>query len=127
MRKWIAVLTVLGLAVVLSAPVAAKTETIKGQLVDQTCYMKDKVNNKGVDHKMPADTKDCAIACATKGQPLALVTADGKVYQIAGDLVANNNAKLIPHLSHTVEITGDTMDMSGKLMITSAAVKMISK
>ena len=60
-------------------------------------------------------------------QPLALVTADGKVYQIAGDLAANNNAKLISHLSHTVEITGDTMDMSGKLMITSAAVKMISK
>jgi hypothetical protein len=67
------------------------------------------------------------ITCAKKGQPLALLTSDGKVYTIAGDLAANNNAKLIPHISHTVEITGDTMDMSGKMMITAADLKMISK
>jgi hypothetical protein len=47
--------------------VLATTETVTGQIVDQDCYMKDKVNNKGVDHKMPADTKDCAIAWAKKG------------------------------------------------------------
>src|SRR4029079_14077217 len=93
-----------------SIPALAKTETLRGQLVDQTCYTKDKVNNKGVDHKMPADTKDCAIACAKKGQPVALLTDDGKVYTIAGDLTANNNAKLVPLMGHTVEITGDTMD-----------------
>jgi hypothetical protein len=127
MRKLFAGLTMLALAVTFGVSVSAKTETIKGQIVDQTCYTKDKVNNKGVDHKMPADTKDCAIACAKKGQPLALLTADGKVYQIAGGLAADNNAKLVPHVSHTVEITGDTMDMGGKMMITADALKMVSK
>jgi hypothetical protein len=115
------------LAAVSIAPLSAKTETIKGQIVDQTCYMKDTVNNKGVDHKMPADTKDCAIACAKKGSPLALLTSDGKVYTIAGDLAKDNNAKLVAHVGHTVEITGDTMDMSGKMMITAAELKMVSR
>ena len=41
------------------------------------------------------------------GQPMALVTADGKVYLITGGLAANMNAKIIPHVPHTVEITGD--------------------
>ena len=126
MPRLLACVTIVGVVLV-SVPAFAKTETVKGQIVDQACYTKDMVNNKGVDHKMPADTKDCAIACAKKGQPLALLTSDGKVYTIAGDLAANNNAKLIPHLSHTVEITGDTMDMNGKMMITAADVKMISK
>jgi hypothetical protein len=127
MRTFLASVMVAGFVVVLSVPVLAKTETVTGQVVDQNCYMKDKVNNKGVDHKMPADTKDCAIACAKKGQPLALLTSDGTVYTIAGDLAANSNAKLIPHISHTVAITGDTMDMNGKMMITAADLKMISK
>jgi hypothetical protein len=126
MPRLLACVTIVGVVLV-SVPAFAKTETVKGQIVDQACYTKDMVNNKGVDHKMPADTKDCAIACAKKGQPLALLTSDGKVYTIAGDLAANNNAKLIPHISHTVEITGDTMDMNGKMMITAADVKMISK
>lgn len=126
MPRLLACVTIVGVVLV-NVPAFAKTETVKGQIVDQACYTKDTVNNKGVDHKMPADTKDCAIACAKKGQPLALLTSDGKVYTIAGDLAANNNAKLIPHISHTVEITGDTMDMNGKMMITAADVKMISK
>jgi hypothetical protein len=44
-----------GFAIVLGVTVLAKTDTVKGQIVDQTCYQKDPANNKGVDHKMPAD------------------------------------------------------------------------
>ena len=116
-----------GLVVAVAAPAFAKPETLKGQLVDQVCYLKDKVNNKGVDHKMPADTKNCAIDCAMDGSPVALLTADGKVYTIAGGLAANKNAKLIPHMGHTVEIAGDTMDMKTSMMITADDLKMISK
>ena len=113
--------------VALSAPAWAKTETVKGQIVDQSCYKMDKANT-GKDHKMPhGDTKDCAVACAKQGQPLALLTSDGKVYEIAGGLAADKNAKLIPHVSHTVEITGDVMDHDGKMMISSDALKMISR
>src|SRR4051812_46914152 len=98
------------LLVAVAMPVFAKTESVTGKVIDSTCYMKDKTNNAGPDHKMPADTKDCAAACAKKGQPLAVLTSDGKVYEIAGGLAENNNAKLIPHIAHTVTITGDTMD-----------------
>ncbi len=110
-----------------SAPAFAKTESVTGKIVDMSCYMKDKANNAGVDHKMPADTKDCAIACAKKGRPLAVLTSDGKVYQIAGGLAENNNEKLVPHLAHTVTITGDTMEADGKLMIHASELKMVSK
>ena len=127
MRTALAGLAAASLVLALSVPTFAKTETVKGQIVDEACYMKDKANNTGADHKMPADTKDCAVGCAKKGAPLALLTSEGKVYTIAGDLAANNNAKLIPHIAHTVEITGDVMDMSGKMMITASDLKMVSR
>lgn len=127
MRKCFASVIAAAFVVAMGTLAFAKTETITGKVVDENCYMKDKANNAGIDHKMPADTKDCAIACAKKGQPLALLTSDGKVYELAGALAENNNAKLIPHITHTVEITGDTMEMSGKMMIHAADLKMVSK
>jgi hypothetical protein len=109
----------------LSAPVFA--ETVTGKVVDMACYNADK-SNTGVDHKMPkGDTKDCALGCAKAGQPLALLTSDGKVYQISGSLAAEKNAKLIAHVSHTVEITGDVMNHDGKMMIMGENLKMVSK
>ena len=110
-----------------AVPVLAKTETVTGKIVDMGCYMKDKANNTGDDHKMPADTKACATACAKMGRPLALLTKDGKVYEIAGGLAENKNAKLVPHIAHTVTITGDAMDTAGKMMIHASELKMVSK
>ena len=34
------------------------------------------------------------------------------MYTIAGRLAENDNAKLVAHVSHTIEITGDVMDMN---------------
>jgi hypothetical protein len=74
------------------------------------------------------DTKDCAIGCAKAGRPMAILTADGKVYTIAGGLAADKNAKIVPHVGHTVEVTGDVMDHGdGKMMITADTLKMVSK
>jgi hypothetical protein len=127
MRRTFAGVAIAAFVVALSAPAFAATETVKGQVVDMGCYKADK-SNTGVDHKMPkGDTKDCAIACAKAGQPVALLTSEGKVYQIAGGLAAEKNAKLVPHLSHTVEITGDVMDHGGTMMITADSLKMISR
>jgi hypothetical protein len=127
MRRISAGLAAAAFVLALGAPAFAKTETVKGQIVDQACYKMDKTNT-GVDHKMPkGDTKDCAIGCAKAGRPLAVLTSDGKVYEIAGGLADEKNAKLIPHISHTVEITGDVMDHDGKMMISADSLKMISK
>ena len=111
----------------IAAPAFSAIETVTGTVVDQNCYMKDKVNNLRVDHKMPADVTACAVACAKKGQPLGLVTKDGKVYTIAGGLAASNNAKLIPHLGHTVSISGDVVAKGDSSTITSSELKMVSK
>ena len=127
MRQLCAAVIVAAFAVAVGAPAFAATQTITGQLIDQACYKMDK-SNTGVDHKMPkGDTKDCAIACAKMGRPMAILTSDGKVYTIAGGLAADKNAKIVAHVSHTVEITGDVMDHDGKMMITADTLKMISK
>jgi len=127
MRQLFAGLMVAAFIVVLGSSAFAATQTITGQLIDQSCYNMDK-SNTGVDHKMPkGDTKDCAIACAKGGKPLALLTSDGKVYTVMGDLAADKNAKLVPHMSHTVALTGDVTENGGKMMIAAANLKMISK
>jgi hypothetical protein len=126
MRKMFGGFAAMGLVIALGVSMSAATETVKGQVVDQTCYAKDKANN-GNDHKMPQDVTDCAVACAKKGAPLALLTADGKLYQITGGLAADKNAKLVPHVSHTVEIKGEVTEKDGKKMIAADALTMISK
>ena len=127
MRDVFVGLTVAAFVVALGTPALAATQTVTGQLIDESCYKMDK-SNTGIDHKMPkGDTKDCAIACAKGGRPVALVTSDGKVYTVTGDLAAEKNAKLVPHLSHTVALTGDVTEKDGKAMIAAANLKMISK
>ena len=98
MRKLFAAATAAAFVVALGAPAFAKETTIKGEVVDQTCYMKD--------HAKSGDAhKECAATCAKKGAPMAILTDDGKLYQITGGLAADNNAKLVAHVSHTVEVT----------------------
>ena len=63
MRRTVAGLSVAIFIVAPGALTFAKEGTIRGQLVDQTCYTKDKANN-GKDHKMPQDVVDYAISCA---------------------------------------------------------------
>jgi hypothetical protein len=128
MRRMFAALTVAAFVVALGAPAFAKEATVRGQIVDVSCYNADKANNAGADHKMPkGDTKDCALGCAKAGRPMALLTSDGKVYVLTGGLAAEKNAKIIPHVAHTVEVTGEVTEADGKMMIAADSLKMISK
>ena len=127
MRKFWVGLTAGVFVLALGTVAFAATQTISGQLVDQVCYKMNK-SNTGVDHKMPSgDEANCALSCAKMGQPVALLTSDGKVYTVTGDLAANNNAKLVPHLSHKVELTGDVTEKGGTMTIAATSLKMISK
>src|SRR5262245_13773036 len=90
----------------------AKTETVTGKVVDLFCYQAESKINDGMDHVRAGasaqEGRECAWACAKwEAQPVGILTADGKLYQLAGGLVANNNEKIAPHVSHTVTITGD--------------------
>ncbi|MGC4085122.1 MAG: hypothetical protein QM736_24145 [Vicinamibacterales bacterium] len=115
MRQFLFGTAALAVMATLAAPAFAKTETIKGQVVDQECYLREK--------KVDAD-KACAVECAKSGKPMALLISDGKVYEITGGLAANKNEKLIAHVLHTVEITGDVTEMGGKRAIAADSLKM---
>ena len=59
------------------------------------------------------------------GRPVALLTGDGKVYQVTGDLAAEKNAKLVGHMTHTVELTGDVTSESDGTMKRVKIVPMV--
>ena len=105
------------------SPALAKTETVTGQVIDLVCYAQDK-ENTGSHHKGRGLV--CAEACAGgEGQPVGLLTSDGKVYQVTGALAAGRNARLVPHMSHTVTVTGDVSEQGGMMMIAANDLKMI--
>jgi hypothetical protein len=109
---------------VLTGPALAAPETVTGQVIDLVCYTRNKANT-GLNHDR---AKACAQACVKwEGQPAGLLTRDGKVYQIVGDLAANNNARIVPYLSETVSITGDVATRDGMMTIAGRDVKVVSK
>lgn len=102
-----------------SAPTLAATMTVTGKLVDEGCGLKPEAA-KG----MPAD---CQVTCAKNGEPVALLTADGKVYRVGGGLAANKNAKLIAHIGHTVTISGEVSEAADKKMVIASDTLAMAK
>ena len=96
---------------------------VDGVLIDVSCYKKDK-SNTGVDHKMPQETKDCAIACAKKGQQVGLLSGTGEVYLVSGALAENNNARLWRHMGRKVRVQGSvSIAADGQKTVLGGALK----
>jgi hypothetical protein len=120
MRKAIAVLIAALCVGALAQRALATTETVTGEIISLSCYFQNKAN-----------VGQAGLLCAWatvkyEGNPVGLLTADGKVYQLAGGLVANNNAKMVPFLAHTVSITGDVSEGRGHmLMLTASDAKLV--
>jgi len=114
MRRMVLGLT-FGALLVSSLPVAAETKTLKGEVVDQACFLKDKTN-RGADHA------DCTESCMKKGKAAALVTEDGTVYTITGKYTDAKNEKLMPFASKMVEIKGDVSETGGTKSINAESV-----
>lgn len=94
---------------------------VTGELVDLSCYTKDKVKNVGAAHR------ECAMTCAKMGMTVALVTATGEVYLVGGDLAKDNNARLVRHMSHKVAVQGSlAIGNDGSKTILATTIKMIS-
>ena len=96
------------------------------------CYDPATGANSGMDHKATGaamqEGRECAWACARwEGQPLGLLTDDGKLYQLAGGIVGDNNAKVAPHVTHTVTITGEVAEKDGILTLTASDLNMVPK
>jgi hypothetical protein len=116
MRRMMLLGLAVGALVVSALPLSAETKTVKGELVDQTCFLKDKTN-RGADHA------DCTGSCIKKGKPAAVVTEDGKVYTITGKYAENKNAKLVDFASKMVEVTGDVKADGAQMSIDATSVK----
>jgi hypothetical protein len=101
-------------------PAVSAAETLTGQLVDLACYSQNK-QNSGNAHRGKGAI--CGQACAREGFPVGLVTSDGKVYQITGELTADHQAKLVPYISQSVTITGDVGQQNGMATINGKALK----
>ena len=115
------VLMVMVLALASAAPVLGQEITVTGELVDHACFTRTGDDGRGPDHAA------CAIACAQIGQPVGLVTEDGEVYVMAGGVVADNNALLVPHMSHIVEVTGEVTEANGVKTLATDVVTHISE
>ena len=96
---------------------------VTGTLIDLSCYKKDK-SNTGVDHKMPQETKNCAVECAKKGQPVGVLTDNGEIYIVGGALAENNNARLVRHMGYKVSLQGSLgIDKDGQKTVLAGAIK----
>lgn len=102
----------LGLAALLvsALPLVAAETTVKGEVVDAQCFLKDK-GKRGADHQA------CANGCVKKGGPVAIVTESGEVYTITGSYAENKNAKLVDFVAKTVEAKGDVTEKDGQKLI----------
>jgi hypothetical protein len=119
MWRSVAVLMAALFAAAWAAPAFAKTETVTGEVISLSCYFQNKAN-------VGTAGMICAIATVKwEGNPAGLLTAAGKVYQLAGGLVAKNNAKVVPLLGHTVTVTGDVYEKNGITMIAADDAKMV--
>jgi hypothetical protein len=115
---------VFGLLLVSAASTFAAEVT--GVLVDEACYVKEKA--AGSNSQLKGEDVACAQSCAKNGNSVALVTEKGDVYQVMamGALSSEKNAKLVPHMTHKVVLTGDVVDgKDGKKMIHATALKMV--
>jgi hypothetical protein len=99
---------------------AATRRTVTGQAVCLVCYARNHANT-GNDHD---DGRMCALACIKwEGNPVGVVAEDGTVYQLAGEVVANNNAKVIPFIARRVSVTGEVSQKDGMTMLTAREIQ----
>lgn len=91
-------------------------QTIKGEVVDLSCYMDH--GAKGEGHK------GCAESCIKKGLPAGLLTADGQLY-----LLTENHSKekaygkLSKYAADQVAVTGTVADKNGMKAISVDDIK----
>jgi hypothetical protein len=114
MHKSAAVLVGTLLVTTIVRPVFGNIESVTGQLIDIACYSQ---NKEDTANRHRGKGSICAQACAREGFAVGLLTTDGKLYQVMGELAANSNAKLVPHMGRAVTITGEVEEKDGEMVI----------
>lgn len=84
-----------------------KPTTIRGEVVEISCYQK-----KGVAGGTGAAHIACAKDCARQGKTLGLLSEGDGLFRLVGSWSSDNNAKLVPFIGQTVDVTGSQLLLS---------------
>jgi len=93
----VALVLALGVGVGVALAGSSEAKSVEGTLVDAKCYLA--FGAKTNDH---GSMKGCGTACAKGGNPVGVLTAEGKYVTLAVAAPA-----VADHVGHTVRATGD--------------------
>jgi hypothetical protein len=80
--------------------------TITGTVIDVYCY--SAMGAQGAGHKQ------CALACARSGEPLAILSSDGTIYMPVSDKPSDpQNSRLEAFAEGKVKVTGTHRHVNG--------------
>ncbi|MCZ2223355.1 MAG: hypothetical protein LC122_06965 [Chitinophagales bacterium] len=98
---------------------AQASQTLKGEILDVSCYMTHEATGKG--------HKGCAQGCLNKGLPAGILNkADNQVYLLVEDHKKSDVYKeAIKHAAEIVEITGKIIKRNGMQSIVVESVKVV--
>ncbi|MDD5439484.1 MAG: hypothetical protein PHS37_04790 [Candidatus Omnitrophica bacterium] len=95
---------------------AQAEQTIKGEVIDISCYTA--AGATGAAHKA------CAVACMKAGEPAGILEEKtGKVYVAVTANHTNPAEQLIPYAAQTVEATGTVHEKAGLSTIEIKSIK----
>jgi hypothetical protein len=99
----------------------ATRETVTGELISVWCYIQSAQNVGRAGYL-------CALAdLKWEANPPGILTSAGKVYQLAGPALGENNATIVPYIGRTVTATGDVNEKDGIRILTAAELKPVSR
>jgi hypothetical protein len=94
-------------------PVPGKVTTLVGEIVDYSCYLQ--VGKHGAKHR------DCGQKCLKNGQPIGLLTKEGKLYLLMEeehdprrDGKTNFRQAAIDNMAYVMEVTGTLTELDGQ-------------
>ena len=97
---------------------AQEIKTIKGEVIDLSCYVTEALKARGPDYQT------CALDYAKAGEPTAILEENtGRIYVIITQDHNNTTEKMLPYLGKRVEATGTITQRSGITTIDINSVK----
>lgn len=94
-------------------PLPGKIVTLVGEIIDYSCYLQ--LGKHGAKHK------DCGQKCLRNGQPIGLLTKEGKLYLLMPeehdprrDARTDFRQAAIDNFASIMEVTGTTTDVDGQ-------------
>lgn len=108
---------------IMGQPVAGKTTSIVGEIIDMSCYLQ--VGKHGDKHR------DCGQKCVRNGQPVGLLTDDGTVYMLIDeehdprrDGLTEFRKQAVEMMAHVVKVHGTLTEVDGhKALYVQGSVK----